>query len=157
MGLKGWAVNIEISLSTKDTPLKCCQQFCQTAPFSVRVHVCVFECVRARQDLSTNHLTEQELKALGSFGTEVNLGCSTRNLFPAFSHSLPLFLSRSSLFSFLFHPVLFSITPSPLLSPSEWVASQQGVSKVLIGSMLANGGRLDIACWCELMLSPHSL
>lgn len=138
-------VNIERSVSTEDTPLKCCQQCCQTALFSVCVYVCVFECVRAQQDLSTDHLTEQELKASGSFGRG-KFRMLTWNLFPAFSHSLPLFLSRSSLFSFLFHPVLFSITPSPLLSPSEWVASQQGVSKVLIGSMLANGGRLDIAC-----------
>lgn len=46
----------------------------------------------------------------------------------------------------LFHALRISITPGPLLSPSESVASLQGGSKVLIGTMLANGGRLEGAC-----------
>lgn len=97
----------------------------------------------------TNLLTEQELKMMTGRGVSalrVNLGCSTRSCLPAFSYSLLLFLSFFSLFFLLlFHALHISITPGPLLSPSESVASQRGGSKVLIGTMLANGGRLEVA------------
>lgn len=125
---EGWAVNIERSVSTEDTPLKCCQQCCQTALFSVCVYVCVFECVRAQQDLSTDHLTEQELKASGSFGTEVNLGCSHGTSFPL-SLILCLYFCLAHLFflsSFIqsfspSHQVPFCLHQSGLLLSRVWV------------------------------------
>lgn len=130
----------------------------------LHVHVCV--CMSAHvSGLSkgTRLLTEQELKTTGSLSTEVNLGWATRKL-PSRSLflTLRLYFCLSCLsFPFFFLPsFMHSISPShhvPLLSPSESVASRWGASKVLIGTTLANGGRLEVARWCELMLSPHPL
>ncbi len=124
-----------------------------TVPLSAWVCVCVCQGSAEAQIFRQS----QSWRRRGRFSTGVNLGCSTRSCLPAFSRSLALFLSLSPSFFPLFHALHISITPGPLLSPSESVASLRGGSKVLIGTMLANGGRLEVACWCELMLSPHPL
>ena len=104
-------------------------------------------------------LLEQELKTAGEpqrHGKFRMLNKEPPHCALSFSASISVPLPFFSPF-FLFHELHFSITPGPLLSPSESVASPRGASKVLIGTMLANGGRLEGACWCGPMLSPHPL
>lgn len=109
------------------------------------VRVCAYASGLSR---GTDLLTEQELKTAGErqhWGKFRMLNKELPSCFLSFSASisvsLPLPLSL-----FLFHTLHISITPGPLLSPSESVASRQGGSKVLIGTMLSNGGRLEVAC-----------
>lgn len=107
----------------------------------------------------TDLLLEQDSKTAGEpqrHGKFRMLNKEPPSCVLSFSASISVPLPFFSPF-FLFHALYFSITPGPLLSPSESVASPRGASKVLIGTMLANGGRLEGACWCEPMLSPHPL
>lgn len=60
------------------------------------------------------------------------------SLFP----SLSLYFIALSLLPPSMHSTSHQV---PLLPPSELVASRQGGSKVLIGTMLTNGGRLEVA------------
>lgn len=136
-----------------------CTCLCLTSCTRVRLYECA--CFRAQQGHTS--FDRARVEDDGEPGHRGKFGMSNEEaaFLLSFPHSAPLFLSLLSLLPFFFSPLscipFLHHTTSPLLSPSESVASRWGASKVLIGTTLANGGRLEVACWCELMLSPHPL